>query len=223
MYRLLVALDGISGSSTLYMKGTEYFQPKIFIEILSYFLQKYPSKIIWALSELKISSFHEIRKLTNLENMTFIRKLIFRMEQLGLVKEVSKEDEDFRTIFSFWCDEYPNTHRKRKIMLFKLIPEFYEVVELYADWIVKSYITRREFKTITDRGRRYIQHRKVVDKQLKSLKEHEIVMIGRCQKCKAIIRKGSIRGTDYHKYPIGIICNSCQKKFPKSEIIKWMR
>jgi len=220
-YRLLVTIDGILFENGLYVVGTDLSLENFFAEVLMFFQQKYPSKILYALNEMEFSSFHELRSILNLQNMVMIRKVIFRLEEIGLITELSKDMESDKIIRAYWKKEYITAPEFTK--LFKLLPEFRNAVELYKDRIIKKYMTPREYSMIENRKRRYNQYKSVVEKQLKNLKNAVSKAKGKCVACKGIIRGDAIKGLDFHSYQIGYVCNQCNKRASNQQIVKWMR
>lgn len=219
-YRVLVLLDGINVSKTLYGVGTEYFHEKLLHEIISLFLNKYPAKILYALNEVEVSGYHELRNLINLGNMTLIRKHIQRFEEIGVMNDLSKKDSDYKIINTFWRNEYPNTHKN--IKLFRLIPKFRDIIEIYKDKLLRTYITAKEFDRISKRRNRFMIHKKVVKGQLKALKIDEGKKLGICMVCGAAISKLGSRGKDYHIYPGGMTCWRCNKKATIEQKLEWI-
>jgi hypothetical protein len=220
-YRVVVLTDVIKTINTLYVVGTELSEEAILHEILGYFLQKYSSKIIYALNELEFSSFHEIRSILNLKNMTMVRKLVFRLEELNIVYELGTKSEEAKIARSFWLNHYPNTRRERQVILFKIRSEFRDAVMTFRESIIKSYISAREYSTIQRRKRLYSDHLAVVTNQLKSLKKIESESIGKCVVCSKIIRKDAVRGKEYHSYNAGLVCRKCNNRATNEQILKW--
>lgn len=218
--RVVVVIDGICTHYTLSNQSPELKLEKLLSEFLSIFLQKYSAKIIYALSELSYSSFWELKRLINIDDMSWIRKFIFKMETMDIISELNEESESNRAIRHFWKNEYPNSTGRTK--LFFVNDFFKEIVNLFAEHIILKYLTKREYREIEARKMKFSNFIKAVESQLTFDRQKQAETLGYCYNCKKRILKSKVCGRDYHKVKVGLLCQQCVTKYPKEKLREWI-
>ena len=217
--RVLLLLDAILTDRCLSPEGTDLFYEKRTIRILQFFTNKYHSKVMYCILLLNFSSYWELSINLNL-NMDMLRRSISDLEQCGIVVELRKDDHRYIPITKYWKSTYPTSPNIP--ILFMLNPHYARIVEMYQEDICQRYITNKEYSYLRRRGNEYKRYYERLKKQLSFVRKKEDESIGRCRHCGKLIINTAIRGRDYHKFTIGLICNSCRCSATKELMKKWM-
>jgi ribosomal protein S25 len=219
-HRVLLLYDVIFQSQSLCQKDTGLFIEKRFQDIFQLFLNKISSKIIYALSMVRFSSYWELNK--NLDiNMGNLRRTISDLEESGIVKELQKDDQQYIPITRYWKNVYPTCPKIP--ILFMLSPGYVPIAELFQEDIYSLYISKREYNYLMRRKTEYIHYYERVKQELDIVRKREGQAIGRCLQCKKIIINTAIDDRDYHVFPKGLICNYCKRSATKEQLKQWLR
>jgi len=191
-----------------------------FRNILSIFLNKTRSKLIYVLYNVGVSSLWELTMHFNLGYMKDIRDLLFEFETQNIVEELYEESTENKAVRETWDELHPNGKRNyKKTKLFKLSDDVKPVVEQFLDEIYGKYLYKSDYANIE---RRKISFLKNYNSKIGKM-DQEIDMeknkIGNCSKCKKPIHKDS---KDYTEVYDGVLLhNKCIKQTSPKEIIKW--
>ena len=189
-----------------------------FKKYMNFIVEKYPSRILYGLSVLKFSSYQELSKLLSLGNMTYIRRLLAKFIQEGIVTEVKKKDAEYPIITRFWKTIYPNSPHTP--IFFKLTSDWERAITSSEKAILRRYNSDEFLSPITIRSNKWHTHYKTTKSQLKELKRKEANSKGRCYQCNRLIMKNEKPGTNYHTFTVGKVCSSCTNKYSHM-IGKW--
>jgi len=121
----------------------------------------------------------------------------------------------------YWKETFPNTRKKPELYI--LNPLFEPVVESYHDYIFQKYITSREYNIIKKRKEAFSKYYTNLKKQVELIRKREEESIGRCNACGKLITKDSVFGKGYHKFKIGLICNTCKRAATIEVMRTWMQ
>jgi len=214
--RILLLAQTIEKHESLYLTGTALTFEKQFSQILNLLILKYPSKIIYSISELGFTSYYELMTKINLGNGTKVRKFIFDLEELGIIKEVGKDSENYKVICNFWMREHPTCCKIP--ILFCLSNSFAPLISEFNPFISKKYFSKRELGFIHSKRKRFEQFLARIKNQEGALNIRDSDVAGKCVLCGSIARKS--RG--FKEYPIGIVCLKCDGAASKITIKKWL-
>lgn len=217
--RVLLLIDAIFRDLTLSPEGTDLFYEKRAIRIFQFFINKYHSKVMYSLNMLKFSSYWELSVKLNM-NMDMLRRSIADLENFNIVKELKEEDHKYRSITEYWHNRYPTSPKLPT--LFMLNPQYSKIVELYKHIIFKKYITVTEYNYLNHRNNDFKTYYEGLKNKINGLRTKEEEAIGKCKACGKLIIKKSVRGKDYYKFSIGLICNLCKRSANKEVTQQWM-
>ena len=191
-----------------------------FLDILSIFLNRSLSRIVYILYNVGASSSWELYNHFNA--MAYQKKLNMNLcwlETKNIVDEIYDDSEEDKAIRKVWNRLYPNGIRSySKTKLFKLSDGFRPVFDLFLDDIYRKYIFQSDYVKIE---RRKIAYCKIYNQdgiEKKSKEKLEKNCIGFCLKCKKAIQKDS---GDHMKLFDGVVHNRCYLKSTQREILKW--
>lgn len=181
---------------------------------------KYHSKILYALSILKFSSYWELSTILNLGDMRQVRRCIDSFIEDGTITIVKKHNEDYQIICTFWHKHYPTS---------PCIPTLFAISE---DWCeVAKGLTKNlehfynidEISKLHSRAKQYLDHHTIVKNQIKLRKKRIKGALGVCQVpgCGRLIPKDARQGYEYQIYGEMMVCNNCRSKATLDQIRKW--
>lgn len=219
-YQLVI--DGIRKIKTEDEAWTQLDEIKSLCKYLSFFVQKYPAKILFTIFKAKFINIHFLRKYLNISNRSWIERFIYELEENSLITQISKNHEDYNIIMEFWRNEFPNTRKKRPTVLYTLTEAFKPAIDAFSGHIMSRYFSKKELSYLFKFDQNYQDYCKTVKARLQKVKDEEKNAIGRCYHCNKLIRKNSARGKDYHKFNIGLICNTCKLQATKRKMLQWM-
>ena len=189
-----------------------------FKKYMNFIVEKYPSRILYGLSVLKFSSYQELSKLLSLGNMTYIRRLLAKFIQEGIVTEVKKDEAEYQIMTRFWKTIYPNSPQTP--IFFKLTSNWEPAIISLEKAILRRYESGEFLSPITIRSNKWHTYYKTTKLQLKDLKRKEANSIGRCYQCNRLIMKNEKPGMKYHTFAVGKVCSICTNKYSYM-IEKW--
>jgi len=167
---------------------------------MNFIVEKYPSRILYGLSVLKFSSYQELSKLLSLGNMTYIRRLLAKFIQEGIVTEVKREDQKYRIMTRFWKTIYPNSPQTP--IFFKLTSDWDQAINYLEKAILRRYESDEFLSPITIRSNKWYTYYKTTKSQFNELKSKEANSIGRCYQCNRLIMKNEKPGKNYHTFTV---------------------
>ena len=176
------------------------------------------SKILWATNKLQFTSVWELKNLLSISDQTQIKRCLNYFIYNGVITIMKDGSEDYTISEKFWKMTYrtsPFTPAFYKITsAWKgIIKLFDKPLSKYCDFDVQNNIHRR--KTAFSE-----YHGTIISERETYLKRKRIA-IGHCHNCGTLISSSAKRGTDYHKYPIGLICSHCNKIADIETMRKW--
>ena len=189
-----------------------------FKKYMNFIVEKYPSRILYGLYALKFSSYQELSKLLSLGNMTYIRRLLAKFIQEGIVTEVKKDDTEYLIMTRFWKTIYPNSPQTP--IFFKLTSDWGKAITSLETAILRRYESDEFLSSITIRSNKWHAYYKTTKLQLKDLKRKEANSIGRCYHCNRLIMQNEKPGNNYHTFAVGKVCSICAFKYSHM-IGKW--
>ena len=183
---------------------------------------KYPSHILIGLHKLEFSAFSELSNFLNTDNSGRFRKHIGELVRAGIIIPVTKSFENYEFILKFWTTYYIHSPKSNPPAFYRLHSSWIKIIESLQDFLSSGSFGTNSIDMIginkrMDTYKDFCFREKADFDAIEDLKKNSI---GQCQECKKYIRKNSTRGKDYHKYPIGLICNLCNKK--ANDRTKWM-
>ena len=219
-HRVLLLYDEICQSQSLCQKDTGLSIEKRFQEIFQLFLNKLSSKIIYALSMIRFSSYWELNK--NLDiNMGNLRRTISDLEECGIVTELRKDDHQYMPITRYWKNMYPTCPKIP--ILFMLSPRYVPIAELFQEDIYGLYISKREYNYLVRRRSEFMHYYERLKQEVDIVRKREEEAIGKCLQCRKIMINTSVEDRDYHVFPKGLICNYCKHSATKEQLKQWLR
>jgi hypothetical protein len=205
---------------------THKADPVQIVIIANYLRYSTYSKILAAISILKITSVWELRKMLNISNTGYIEGCLDDFISDGIITLLKQNTENYEITCRFWKRAYPNSPFK---LAGKSRRKFYclqdewktpiQVLSKHSTRFLKPHIESK----IRERGRRYELEMENIENERALYLKLKKDCIGRCHNCNKIIRAGSKRGKHYHKYPIGIICDRCNKTADIDKMREWRR
>ena len=191
-----------------------------FRDILSIFLDKNRSKLIYVLYNVGVSSLWELTMHFNLGYMKDLRDLLFKFETQNVVEELYKDSIENKAIRETWDKLHPNGKRTyKKTKLFKLSDDFKPVIEEFLDEIYGKYIWISEYTNIE---RRKISFQKIYKSKIDNISQEndiENYKIGNCVRCKKPINNDP---REYNEVYEGVLLHKdCYAKSSQKEIIQW--
>jgi len=160
--------------------------------------------------------------MTNIVNVTHIKTCLDSLITDGMVTMLKQNDSDFPIIKTFWKDTYPNS--RENTMLFILNENWDQEIELFLNEM-KKYFTTFEISKLRRRAKEYSRYYETI-KAEQSPYTDEDAIIAECanEGCPRKITSRMTPSVDYVKYPIGLICMSCNRRALKTNpqlIKKW--
>ncbi len=191
-----------------------------FRDILSIFLDKTKSKLVYVLYNVGVSSLWELTMHFNLGYGKDLRDLLFHFETKNIVEELHEDSNENKAIRETWNMIHPNGKRSyKKTKLFKLSDDFKPVVEQFLDEIYGKYLYQSDYANIE---RRKISFNKIYKSKIGEINEDADIeknKIGDCAKCKRPIHKDS---KDYSEVYNGVFLHKeCYRKLSPKQIIQW--
>ena len=191
-----------------------------FRDILSIFLDKNRSKLIYVLYNVGVSSLWELTMHFNLGYMKDLRDLLFKFETKNIVEELYEDSIENKAIRETWDKLHPNGKRTyKKTKLFKLSDDFKPVIEEFLDEIYGKYIWISEYTNIE---RRKISFQKIYKSKIDDISQENDIennKIGNCVRCKKPINNDP---GEYNEVYEGVLLHKdCYAKSSQKEIIQW--
>ena len=200
------------------MKGD--LKKSLEISCFTRFLEnKYSSRILYGLLKLEFSAYWELLKLLNVCDSRKFQITISNLIQAGIVSPILRTSDQYEFILKFWKELY--CHSSGNPAFYQLNNNWIDTIKLVEPIIIHSHnqdqTNDQNIKIRMDKYRVYCKKAKAELERIEEIKKNSI---GECKNCGVLISMAAIRGLDYHIFPIGIICNLCDKR--SDDKSKWI-
>jgi hypothetical protein len=191
---------------------------KDLIKISHYLKYKYHTQILQVFYQSTFTSISELRKFTDILDRSHINRCLDYFIHDGIIRVLSNNDPDFQLTKNFWKSHYKTSPYTPQ--LFIINPYWHSMLKIF-DKILSRFTTKERLGDINRRFNAYTLYKETIESERSTYLKLKNDSIGKCYNCTKLIRVGSIRGKHYHKYPIGLICNRCNKTADIDKMREW--
>lgn len=190
--------------------------------IYGFVKNKYPRHILIGLCKLKFSAYTELSKTVDTVHTDRFEKAISNLIAAGIVVPITNKDEKYEFILKFWRRYRVRSPKTTPPAFYKLHPQWKNMIPDLVKFI-SSYSHDQNTINIDEINKRNEAYKNFCDKEkahFESQEELKKNSIGQCKECGNYIRQDAERGKHYHKFPIGLICDRCDRR--ESDKRKWI-
>lgn len=194
--------------------------PAKLIVINDYSRYKANSKILYALSILKFSSYWELHSLLDIPYKPQIRTSLNNFIRDGIITNLNKNNINYNIIAEFWKSHYRTS---------PFTPEFFIINKDWIDAVtaLKTHLSRffsdADIVRISHRKKLYNNYKTIIQNQLNTRQKAIEDSRGVCVECGLIIKEEFKEHKEYYRYGKIFACRNCNMKASDEMKIEWIK
>ena len=192
--------------------------------IYEFIKNKYTRHILIGLCKLEFSAYTELAELVNTAYSDRFKTAINHLIVAGIVVPITNKDEKYEFILKFWRRYRVRSPKTTPPAFYRLHPQWKKLIPDLEKFI-SSYSPDQNSINIDEINKRNEAYKKFCDTEKAYFESQEDLKknsIGKCQECGNYIPNTAERGKNYHKFPIGLICQRCNRRDPDKRK-KWIQ
>ena len=191
-------------------------------EFISILNRRYSIFILYSLQKLEFSAFWELTTLTTLKDNRTVQQNMTALVKANIVDPIKRDSKDYDFILKFWKNTY--RHSSRAPALYKINPRWSKIVKQLEPILLERINENGciDIEAMDERMKKYNHFSSKATEERRAIQEKENNSMGKCYKCDKFILKTAVRGEDYHKFPIGLICGTCNRNYSEMRHL-WMQ
>ena len=193
---------------------------KSLIKISHYLRYKYHTQILQVFYQTTFTSISELRKFTDVLDRSHINRCLDYFIHDGIIRIFSKRDPDYQLAENFWKSHYKTSPYTPQ--LFIINPSWISILKIFES-LLSRFSSNNILSEISRRSNAYTRYKDEVESERSTYLKLKKGSVGECHECKKLIRADAIRGKDYHKYHIGLICDRCNRLADNDKIREWIK